>query len=114
MNTNVFHRTLHCSLWQWLADNPSKSKEDWVGWKSNGGNIEEVRLLCFACEYSLKAKELLRTRQSGCICPLVWIDGYCFGYGLFALWRHSTGPTERTELALEIKDLPVKDGMVCD
>jgi hypothetical protein len=110
MNTNVFHHTLHRSLWQWLADNPSKSKEGWTRWESNGGDVEVIWSHCFACKY---AKEC----GTCYYCPLVWGGKYdrCFvNNGLFGQWQNSTDPHERTDLALKIKDLPVKDGVVCD
>lgn len=37
-------------LWSWLAENPTKGKRDWPGWKKNGGEFQ-ARLACFACEF---------------------------------------------------------------
>lgn len=37
-------------LWDWLADNPGKKKQDWSSWKINGGKYS-ARNGCFACEH---------------------------------------------------------------
>lgn len=38
-------------LWDWLAKNPDKAKDDWPKWKRNGGHYEEIFEDCFACAY---------------------------------------------------------------
>lgn len=38
-------------LWNWIADNPEKEKEEWTSWIENGGNLHAIHY-CFACEHS--------------------------------------------------------------
>lgn len=109
-----FQHTLHRKLWLWLADNPEKSKEDWPEWDYNGGTVEKVKHLCFACEY-------IEETIGGCYgdkglleCPLnttkeSW--GWCLNE-LFGDWMNSTGQT-RANLARTIAELPVREGVEC-
>ena len=39
----------HRIMWNWLADNPDKGKQDWPGWEDEG----LVRNHCFLCEYTI-------------------------------------------------------------
>lgn len=69
---------LTLALWDWLYENPTKSKEDWPGWKKNGGKYPDVTDDCFCCEYTqFREDENYRrsmtiTYDSGCesYCPL--------------------------------------------
>jgi len=110
----VFQHTLHKELWQWLADNPDKEKNEWPRWSSNGGDIGYVTARCFACNYN-----------SDCVdCPLVWPDypdnegDICGKDGsLFDRWLFTTGSSEgdkRSRLAEQIRDLPVKEGVLTE
>jgi len=90
---------LHREMWTWLSENPAKHKWNWPGWFFNGGNINLVAEYCFCCEISLD-----------CDCCLVeWPEGECEleeGGGLFDEWNQSSLDTERSQLALQIANLP--------
>lgn len=63
-----FNHTAHKELWDWLARNPDKEKDDWPGWIGNGGEYYYVVAECFACEYDLKLSD---TEYDECrYCPL--------------------------------------------
>lgn len=106
MNNKVFQRNRHRQLWQWLADNPEKDKEDWVRWEFNGGDVGNVSSRCFACDYACGC-------GTGKGCPLEWSLGSCIenDESEYDLWRDSENLQERTRLALLIKELPVRDGV---
>ena len=98
----IFNHTAHKKLWNYLAENPTKQKEDWHGWEVNGGEYRWVCNHCFACEFTV---------DNICYnCPLIWPDGYC--YGLYEKWvKEGISLEERTSLALKIANLPVKNGI---
>ena len=96
---------LHREMWGWLTENPDKEKEDWPRWKwkwRNGGEVEGVFALCFACEYS-----------KGCDkCLFVWPGADCqhgTGGGLYNKWLFEKNAERRAALAAQIRDLPVRD-----
>jgi hypothetical protein len=89
------YRSAHRKLWQWLAEDPGKGKEDWPGWILNGGAYSLVLALCFACEY-------MRGRAHCDSCPCL-IDGMCCG-GCFACWEIAQTPHTRRKYALLVRD----------
>jgi hypothetical protein len=104
----AFKHTEHWLLWDWLAKNPGKWKEDWPGWKE----IDEyVPALCFACQ--------VRDENRVNPCPLghEYVGcsiGDCLG-GLYAKWEDVCGnPLKRADLARQIRDLPIKEGVECE
>ena len=99
----IFNHTAHKKLWNYLAENPTKWKEDWPGWKINGGEYSNICHHCFACEFTI---------DSICYrCPLIWPSGYCYS-GLYKKWiEKGISLEERTSLALQIANLPVKEGV---
>jgi len=106
----MFLYSAHKKLWEWLANNPNKFKSDWPGWKGNGGTYQIDWSLCFACQYT--------DPDIGCgSCPLDtdtdpdndYDSVYCLG-GLFWLWMRSAGE-EKKSLALQIANLPLKEGV---
>lgn len=105
MSEKKFMLSLHRRMWKWLAENQDKQKESWPEWKENGGKIENVVCSCFCCEYN---------GGNNCDeCPLVWPGGRCCfgsGKGTFDLYERAKGE-ERSRLALEIANLPVKSGV---
>jgi hypothetical protein len=107
-----FNHTAHKALWNWLAENPDKNKEHWPGWWANGGQYHIVRLECFSCE-------VCNVKCS--LCPLIWPDKLedyqiCGNDGsLFNRWyKEKTNASLRTELALQIANLPVREGVECE
>lgn len=111
-----FNHTAHKELWDWLAQNPDKEKDDWPGWKCNGGEYELVDVYCFACEYVSNIEEDFDCCYG--YCPLVWPnDIYCdenSNESLYAAWRNETYLKKRSELARQIRDLPVREGVECE
>lgn len=107
-----FNHTAHKELWDWLVRNPDKQKSDWEGWNFNGGKYEGIAWGCFACKYD---------NCNGCkYCPLVWPnDMICskaseFERSLFQDWDNETDLKKRSELARQIRDLPVREGVECE
>ena len=101
--TRVFNHTAHKELWTWLSENPEKGKGDWPGWDNTGLILN----LCFACEYLCAACSS---------CPLLWpkVKGegrVCHSGGLYEKWVISRDVESRSSLALQIANLPVKEGV---
>ena len=103
-----FNHTAHKKLWKYLEDNPEMEKDDWPGWKSNGGGIIDTTVnLCFACDYCYTACSY---------CPLLWskVKGegrVCHSGGLYKKWYTSEDIETRSSLARQIANLPVKEGV---
>lgn len=96
-----FNHTAHRALWIWLSENPKKGKENWPGWEY----YDDVENDCFACEFSI---------DKNCRdCPLIWPGGDCMsGEALYNKWGPARfRPQERASLALQIANLPVKEGV---
>ena len=103
--TRVFNHTAHKKLWTWLSENPEMDKKDWPEWKVNGGKYSSVDGNCFACEFTIDG--------ACCDCPLIWPGEWCADrYGLYKKWtKKNISLKERTSLALQIANLPVKKGI---
>ena len=70
--------TAHRRLWDWLAKNPMKGKEDWPGWKYNGGTYEYVICYCFMCELAYAYRRHFKLVSSRCAyCLLDWGVARC-------------------------------------
>lgn len=111
-----FNHTAHKELWDWLAKNPDKNKYDWPGWGFNGGKHVATRG-CFACKYVVYRYGW--DKKDDCEnCPLVWPnDIYCdenSDESLYGAWRNETDLKKRSELARQIRDLPVWEGVECE
>lgn len=117
-----FNHTAHKALWNWLAENPDKVKDDWPEWEENGGSILYIHNDCFACEYATRTKP--NWTQKCPYCPLEWPindegDRYCIDSdeltGLFIDYLEaSSNPDLRATFALQIANLPVKPGVECE
>lgn len=106
----------HRELWNWLAENPASYKEDWPGWEQVikeypelATRVEIAGSHCFAC-YANN-----RFTFGGCSdCVLDWPGEDCCndnpddGEGLFLRWDDAKTPETRKELAMQIRDLPVR------
>ena len=101
----IFNHTAHKELWNYLAENPTKQKEDWPGWEVNGGKYNKINSHCFACEFIVGS--------TCCDCPLIWPSKQCIGiYGLYQRWvEQDISLEERTSFALKIANLPVRKGI---
>ena len=59
----------HHRLWQWLGDHPKEEKHDWPEWDYNGGQVQRMPFLCFACD------EATLEEEKGILCkwcPCEW------------------------------------------
>ena len=90
--------------WDWLYRHPSKNKEDWPRWKKNGGDLDEVSMDCFACEYVEQFEE-----EECRLCPFVWPHAACLApnrKGLYNRWKDAKTHRTRKKYARLIRDLP--------
>lgn len=110
-----FDHESHVKLWNWLAENPNKYKDDWPEWPNYG----EVDSLCFSCDAVAKLeayanKHHLASAKLLCnLCPLTWKwSRYCQTNnerGLWDKWNNAKTLEKRAEYARQIRDLPVND-----
>lgn len=111
----VFNHTLHKKLWDWLAANPGRYKEDWPGWSGLDMAPYSICNDCFACEaVNSLAIDVADTSWSCRYCPLDWGKrGDCTKlFGLFDSWHDATADGDRrsaARLAGIIRDLPVRE-----
>lgn len=112
MEPVIFNHTAHKALWDWLSKNPKGLKNEWPGWKRNGGKYSDMPCDCFACgandDYS-RALHYGKLYSSCGYCPLY--DNRhkdCLG-GLYEKWIYAKKYEEKSELALIIRDLPVRN-----
>ena len=115
----VFNHTAHKALWNWLSKNPDKEKIEWPGWEWNGGKYDDsIRNGCFACMYTFNPYE----GNINCHkCPVIWPDNircnYCNEEGYVGLYikymEENLDFPRRSELAAQIRDLPVREGVKC-
>jgi len=109
VSEKVFNHTAHKALWNWLSKHPGKNKNDWPGWEYNKGKVSRVRSSCFACEYA--------GNRPGCAeCPLDWGIGEFCSTGAFYEWEKEFKREcfdKLTIFAAQIRDLPVREGVVC-
>lgn len=102
----------HRKLWDWLANNPGKTKSQYPEWYENGGRIPFVLYDCFPCDFTGVECEK---------CPFIWPDfrctwqayndPYCKRGGLFGGWLDAIEDgrlEEAAQLAAQIRDLPVR------
>ncbi len=110
----VFNHTAHKALWNWLSKHPDHKtkKKHWPGWSPNRGNVKPNDSDCFACEYVDSIDP-----NSHCCgnCPIVWPNNaVCGNYkNVFDNWFSSHDTETRAKLAAQIRDLPVREGVVC-
>ena len=132
--------TAHRRLWDWLAKNPMEDKDDWPGWKDNGGTYEFVLCHCFMCGITVKLRKLLSPDMVlRChFCPLNWGRVSCVDTGTPYWWyinsRRRLKELSRTKFsseeeweqemdlavrevqlnAMAVRDLPLKKGICYD
>ena len=98
----------HEELWQWLADNPTKEKHHWPGWKHVNDKYKEyIPYYCFACGYAKMKRHAVGYEAKKCdYCPCDWgTKGCCNKDSPFYEWDHiSSDSTRRVALALKIKN----------
>lgn len=135
-----FWHTAHKALWLWLSKHPYSEKGDWPGWTENGGKVPMFSNLCFACLYDENSNRTKWGKVNKLVyigrddffpcasCPLKWPEGgkCCGSYKqLFSRWddlnlfdEESGLPIRaavdlKSLLALKIRNLPIKEGVVC-
>jgi hypothetical protein len=113
---------LHRELWGWLAKNPKKNKEDWPGWEQIAKEYPELATReevidshCFAC-YATNQFTPGNCLYEACSdCVLDWPGENCCndnpddGKGLFMEWDYAERLKTRRKLAIQIRDLPVRE-----
>jgi hypothetical protein len=93
-------KKLHRELWQWLADNPTKGKQQWPPFQKR----KQPFAGCFACECAGIKNGVALCHK----CPCDWggenvlcaIDDK----SPFMKWRDSKGKKTRTKYALQVRD----------
>lgn len=136
-----FNHTAHQALWDWLAHNPGKVKADWPGW--NGVYAEEHCYACqyvhdlrqTVADGWWRKHWLINCAK---VCPLQWGRDYgCYGdqepLSAYVQWAYTNleyrkhaamGSLDHDRrlkplaarlyyLAITIKTLPVREGVVC-
>ena len=107
MSEKVFFHTAHKALWNWVSNNPRKELVYWPGWEKNGGNVNLGRSYSFECEYA----------ENNCSdCPLVWPGANCTNEtvdNIFGQWVMCFYSSDASKFAAQIRDLPVREGVVC-
>jgi hypothetical protein len=104
-------KKLHRELWQWLADNPGKAKNEWPRWN----RVKEATNDCFACEVAGNTNWTATCPR----CPADWgydnararktsSDGYwavCeYDKSPYLKWRNTLNKKLRTKYALQVRD----------
>ena len=93
----------HRTMWNWLADNPEKSKKDWPGWNRFKNEYWKD---CFLCQYT-HDYGYSTSRGLNCnFCPLRWPYGEECYYTIFSAWSWAAVPEDKTRLARQIAELP--------
>lgn len=89
---------LSIELWEWLAESGGE-KEDWPGWKWNGGQHSDVVGNCFLCERSW-GRDGNHTCKS---CPYYTAYGECDAddYTPYGRWRSAVTAPIRKQYARE-------------
>jgi len=111
----VFNHTGHFAMWDWLLEHPKADKNDWPGWRRNGGEYKHTCADCFACDIvPFDGPDC----HEGGKCPLDWPEGCGCQFGIrrmpqsyFWRWTYSDNLAERTELAQLIRDVPIQKGI---
>jgi hypothetical protein len=126
--TTKFAIYWHYQLWNWLANNPDKYKDEWPEWNSRFINIE-VPNFCFSCKVMYQ-RENMRIgywfKKSHCrACLLRWPGNKELNTceflrtknnidddnqrGLYSLWNDRENDNKASQLARAIRDLPLRD-----
>lgn len=92
----VFNHTAHKALWDWLSEHPEKGKTEYPGWVID----QHLKGYCIAYMY-----------KNNCLsCPF---DAHICSDGLYEKWMNENNFFNRSKLAAQIRDLPVREGVKC-
>ncbi len=111
-----FNHTAHKEMWTWLSENPEMDKDDWPEWIWNSGGLYTgMEEMCFACLYAVEIKEFSSEKGDGIsicpLCPLLFPEPCSRKLSLYRQWDTEESKELRSSLALQIANLPVKDGV---
>ena len=92
----------HIELWTWLAETGERDKENWPGWKLNGGVYSGKKCHCFACDCAVWVD--IRCN----LCPVVWgtssvIFPCCGDDSPYAEWENTNEEETETRKRLASK-----------
>lgn len=117
----VFSHDLHVQMWDWLAKNPDRYKNEWPGWHEHGLLVPLAH--CFACSFAYHISSGHLPFPYRCAyCPLSWPGRICClpdtamphcdsvpNEYLFSYWDSRNTTLEATaHIAAAIRDLPVR------
>lgn len=103
----AFKYSLHKELWTWMSENPGNWKSEWPGWYNTPIQVAH----CFACQYKSDIG-FAGSKDSKCItCPLVWPGDACGLYEDWGMAYQNEDVEMQKELAKQIAELPVREGV---
>jgi len=103
----------HKKIWLWCAGNPEKKEKEWPMWEKNGGIIPQLIAAHPACEFKVaQSNAFISTCDKYCLVD--WPGGRCTDLpngimGLGERWRTAEQKKERSRLARQIANLPMRD-----
>lgn len=111
-HTAVFFRTGHKALWMWRSRHLTKSQWDWPGWSTNGGRCAPTHQYSFACAACKCCADCpiydpILQREADAMDCLGGIFGSFVDAVTVKDWKLAR------ETALQIRDLPVRQGTNC-
>jgi hypothetical protein len=118
----IFNRTAHVAQWDWLSQHPDKSVTDWPGWANKGGKFKLTFSGCFMCPCALIRRDNAHSTDGICrFCPMDWgnkkycSSECCNGKSnfLFDKYYYAHSLKKKSLYAAQIRDLPVKEDVIC-
>lgn len=115
------YKDAHYRLWDWLANNPGKRKDEWPGWDATttlSGIFRDRRIdnRCFMCDWYISrnhggCEACAITRKHGYACYDDPVGDRDAANGLYAQWCYAMGENgaeadyeEACRIAAEIRD----------
>ena len=99
---------LHRELWGWLVDNPTRNKNEWPRWGEFSQLDPKRNQYCFACMITYDDCEDCILKWPGSTCSHLTENDW-EANGLFEQWDACGNKEERSKLAAQIRDLPVRE-----
>jgi len=85
-------------IWSWMAEDTTREKRHWPGWKYMGGDVPFFENDCPVCEENLQNTYKCRD------CVMPWKGGHCTE-GEYEDWRNAKTDSEKRKAALSIVEL---------